>query len=121
MNTGPGDSIGARIRLLRQRRRMTQQDLATALGDVSRSSIALWETGRGGETKSLPRIAEVLGVPVEFFVNGMSRQDVAETVSVDERALLQLYRGCGALEQLMLMRAATQLNRRTKRNSKTPA
>jgi transcriptional regulator with XRE-family HTH domain len=97
---------------------MTQEDLAKALGKVSRSSVALWETGRGGETKKLLRIAEVLDVPVEFFVNGMSRQDVAEMISVDERALIRLYRNCGALEKLMLMRSAEQLTRRSKRKSK---
>jgi transcriptional regulator with XRE-family HTH domain len=113
MNPGSEDSVGARIRLLRQHRGMTQEEFAKALGGVSRSSVALWETNRGGEANQLPRIAEVLGVSVEFFVNGMSRQDVTETLSVDESVLVKLYRTCVASELLILLRSAGRLSKRT--------
>ena len=51
------DSIGARIRLLRHRRGMTQTELAAAMG-VSRSLVALWETNRSRDAHTLPKLAE---------------------------------------------------------------
>jgi len=109
------DSVGARIRLLRQHRGMTQEEFAEALGGVSRSAVALWETNRGGEANNLPRIAEVLGVSAEFFINGMARRDINETLSMDENALIQLYRDCSAPEQLTLLRTAGRLNKKSRR------
>ncbi len=118
MSPGSEDSVGARIRLLRQHRGLTQEAFAEALGGVSRSAVALWETNRGGEAHNLPRIAEVLGVSVEFFVNGMARQDVTATLSMDELALVRLYRECNAPEQLTLLRTAGRLNKQSARQRK---
>lgn len=120
MNPGSGDSVGARIRLLRQHRGLTQEALARTLGAVSRSAVALWETNRGGEARHLPRIAEVLGVSVEFFANGMARQDVTQTLSVDEYALIQLYRECSLPERLTLLRAAGRLGKSPRRRQPSP-
>lgn len=111
-----GDSVGARIRLLRQHRGLTQEALADAIGGVSRSAVALWETNRGGEAQHLSRIADVLGVSVEFFINGMARQNVQATLTLDEHALIDLYRACDAAERLTLLRSAGRLQRRSARN-----
>ena len=108
------DSVGARIRLLRQRRGMTQEQLARVLS-VSRSAIALWETDRGGEAAHLSRIAAALGVAEDFFITGMARQSVHATLTVDENALLTLYRGCGVSERLALLRSAGRLRGRSTR------
>ncbi len=43
--------LAGKIRYARQRRRLTQQDLAAVLG-VPRSRIALWETGRRAVTEA---------------------------------------------------------------------
>lgn len=120
-NPGSKDSVGARIRLLRQHRGMTQGEFADAIGGVSRSAVALWETNRGGEAQNLPRIADVLGVSVEFFVNGMARQDVNETLSIDEFALIKLYRECRASERLTLLRTAGRLNKLSARRGPVAA
>ena len=116
----PGESVGTRIRLLRQRRGLTQEALADAIGDVTRSAVALWETGRGGEARHLPRIAEVLGVSVEFFITGMARQDTRATLTVEESALLGLYRDSDVAERLTLLRAAKRMQRRSARARTTP-
>jgi transcriptional regulator with XRE-family HTH domain len=120
MSPGSEDSVGARIKLLRQHRGITQEELADQIGGVSRSAVALWETNRGGEANNLPRIAEVLGVSVEFFINGMASHDVTETLSVDESALISLYRGCGAPERLTLLRTAGRLKKQAERVRKPP-
>lgn len=104
------DSIGARIRLLRQRRGMTQSDLGAALG-VSRSLVARWETNRSSGAHNLPRLAEQLGVAQEFFITGMIRSGVTMTVSSDELALLTMYRGCPGTQRLALLRSAGRLKK----------
>ena len=109
-NPGAKDSIGARIRLLRQRRGMTQSQLGAAIG-VSRSLVALWETNRSSQTHNLPQLANLLGVPQEFFVNGMIRSDVTVTLSSDEHALLVMYRGSSEARRLALLRKARQLEK----------
>lgn len=110
------DSVGARIRLMRQHRGMTQEELAEAVG-VSRSAVALWETDRGGEADHLPRLSEILAVPVEFFVTGMARHNVVETLSIDESALIALYRVCSIPDQLRLLRLASQLTERARKQT----
>ena len=113
-NASGRDSIGARIRLLRQRRGMTQSALGVAMG-VSRSLVALWETNRSSEAHNLPLLASILGVPQEFFVNGMVRSGTSMTLSSDECALLAMYRNCAETQRLALLRRAGQLEKQTRR------
>ena len=110
------DSIGARIRLLRQRRGMTQSELGAAMG-VSRSLVALWETNRSSEAHNLPQLAATLGVPQEFFVNGMMRTGATMTLSSDECALLAMYRNCSEIHQLALLRRAGHLEKQAQQKS----
>ncbi len=105
------DSVGARIRLLRQRRGMTQSELGAAMG-VSRSLVALWETNRSSEAHNLPQLSNTLGVSQEFFINGMIRGGVTMTLSSDEHALLVIYRSCSETQRLVLLRKAGQLEKR---------
>jgi transcriptional regulator with XRE-family HTH domain len=114
---GTGDSLGARIRLLRRRRGLTQEGLAAAVG-VSRSAVALWETNRGGEAQNLSAIATALKVPIEYFINGMARQDVQMVLSFEEASLVQLYRQCAAPERLTLLRTAGRLTSQSRRTAR---
>jgi transcriptional regulator with XRE-family HTH domain len=105
-------NIGPRIRAERQRRGMTQDELARTIG-VSRSAVAQWETGRTGQiTGNLSRIAAALGVGVEFLVYGEDKHAPAEARQGDELALLRLYRECEPEDRQMLLRTARRLARR---------
>lgn len=107
----PQTSIGAHVRLLRRQRRMTQQELANAIG-VARSTVAFWETDRGDpDTGTLSRIGDVLDVPLEMFLTGMITRRQQVTVDVDEGMLLELYRGCDVEGRLAVVRMAARLCR----------
>ena len=108
---GDHDSVGARIKLMREHRGLTQKAFALKLGNVGRGAVALWETNRGGESKHLPRVAEVLGVPMEFFINGFAESDTNIAISIDEHALVDMYRGCEISGRLTLLRTASRLRR----------
>lgn len=101
--------IGDRIRATRQERRITQEELAAAVG-VSRSAVAQWETGRSGQvTGNLARIAQVLGVGVEFLMQGAAPTGIPEASSADEMAMLRLYRDCAPEDRQILLRTARRL------------
>ncbi|HET6183791.1 MAG TPA: helix-turn-helix transcriptional regulator [Acetobacteraceae bacterium] len=101
--------IGERIRIIRQQRGMTQEGLAAAVG-VSRSAVAQWETGRSGQvTGNLSRIAECLGVGVEFLMHGGEGEVAPVATRGDEIALLRLYRECSAEDRQLLLRTARRL------------
>ena len=59
-----------RIKVLREHRRMTQQDLAYAV-DMNRLYLSQIETGRAtGGLKTLTRIAKALNAPLDMLVSG---------------------------------------------------
>ena len=61
-------SMGARIKEFRKRARMTQGDIADALG-ISRQAVSLWEHGvQEPTTSKMEAIAKILGVRVEDLV-----------------------------------------------------
>lgn len=64
-------SVGANIKKRRYEMRMSQQDLANALGYKTRSTIAKIESGENDVTQSkLRKFAEVLDTTVEFLITG---------------------------------------------------
>ena len=84
--------IGTRVRDVRRERGWTQDEFARRVG-VSRSAVAQWETGRAGQvTGNLTRIAEVLGVGVEYLTFGNDKRAPGQVGQGDELALLRLYR-----------------------------
>ncbi len=56
--------IGTKIRRARERKRMSQQDLADVLG-VSRSAVNAWERGRAHPRSSIGALEEVLGIVLD--------------------------------------------------------
>ena len=61
---------GMLIRMLRQRRQMTQLQLAERIG-VSDKAVSKWERGRGAPDISLlPALSEVLGVDTKALLRG---------------------------------------------------
>jgi transcriptional regulator with XRE-family HTH domain len=104
-------NIGTRIRAARRDRNLTQDELAEIVG-VSRSAVAQWETGRTGQiTGNLTRIADALGVNVEYLVHGEDKRAMGEARQGDELALLRLYRECQPEDRQMLLQTARRLAR----------
>lgn len=60
--------VGRRIKAARKRRGWTQLELATQHAHVSPSTVARWEAGKLPPVRELMRIADVLDVPAESFV-----------------------------------------------------
>ena len=72
--------IGMRIRTMRLSRKMTQADLAKAIGQ-SASSITMYETGRRRpDFETIEALADVFNVPLVSFVDG----DGVVSVSYDD-------------------------------------
>lgn len=66
------EKIAAKIKALRKTRGLTQQQLADKLG-VQRATISNYEIGRRSpHIKELEKIAQVLGVNLEYFGFGGS-------------------------------------------------
>ncbi|MDA8253606.1 MAG: helix-turn-helix transcriptional regulator [Rhodospirillales bacterium] len=107
----PTEAVGARIREARLARGMTQAELASAVG-VTRSAVAQWETERAGQVRAnLTRIAAVLGVSVQFLLEGGGGAAPERPENATELALLRLYRSCTEEDRAFLLRTATRLAR----------
>jgi transcriptional regulator with XRE-family HTH domain len=105
-------AIGSRIRIMRRDRGITQDELADQVG-VSRSAVAQWETGRAGQvTGNLSRIAEILGVSVEYLLYGDDKRAPMNVQQGDELALLRLYRECDPEDRQTVLRLCRRLARR---------
>lgn len=66
-------SFGCRLRRARIARRLSQAEVAQAIG-VARSSIATWETGRGNpEFVHLEPLARSLGASLNWLILGEGR------------------------------------------------
>lgn len=71
--------IGKKLRILRKTKGYTQQQLADLLG-VQRATVSNYEVGRRSpHIKELERIAEFLGVNLEYF--GVSNDDLTDLVA----------------------------------------
>lgn len=67
------ENIGAKLKTLRKIKKMTQQDVANALG-VKRSTISNYEIGRRSPSLSeLRRMGEFYGVGLDYF--GVAQTD----------------------------------------------
>ncbi|GBQ66134.1 transcriptional regulator [Ameyamaea chiangmaiensis NBRC 103196] len=112
---GSHETLGERIRALRKLAGLTQEDVSRAMG-LSRSAVAHWETDREGSVRQhLPRLAELLGVPVEAFLNGMAVENVQVELTIDEVDVLRLYRELNVVERLSVQRTIARLLRRRDR------
>ena len=63
-------SVGERISLLRKEQKISQGQLAEALG-ISRQAVSKWENGQSSpDTLNLIRLAEALNTEVEYLATG---------------------------------------------------
>lgn len=112
---GSHETLGQRIRALRQYAGMTQVELAGTLG-LSRSAVAHWETDRDGRVREyLPRLAELFQVPLEVFLTGMVTQEAMVQLTIDEVDLLRLYRSLDVGERLSVQRSIARLLKRRRK------
>lgn len=110
-NMSSPPNIGARVRDIRRERGMTQDQLAERIG-VSRSAVAQWETGRAGQlTGNLSRIADVLGIGMEYLMHGADKRAAGQVGQGDELALLRLYRECSPEDRQLVLRMLRRLAR----------
>jgi transcriptional regulator with XRE-family HTH domain len=106
MNDPVSQTVGQRIRDLRQARGLTQDQLAT-LCEVSRSAVAQWETDRAGQLRgNISRIATALATTVAFLLDGAPGDG---DLTGDELAMLRLYRECEPEDRSFLLRTARKL------------
>ncbi len=116
--------LSMRIRIARQRARLSQEALAAQLG-VTRGAVANWECSVGAQPASarLERLAQVTEVCFEWLATGrgpVAYSDTPHPPAVDgelvddpaERRLLQAYRlSARPVRQMMLRMAEVQLRR----------
>jgi transcriptional regulator with XRE-family HTH domain len=75
------DTVGKRIKLARERAKMTQEQLADRVG-LTRQAVAMIETDKVRRTNKVKEIAKVLDVSVGWLAWGDERMD-----EVDEDVL----------------------------------
>ena len=77
------------LRKLRTERNLSQQDLAGKLF-VTRPTIARWESGvRLPDAMMIKRLAEVLGVDVDFLISAVSASEgTPNVIMVDDRKVI---------------------------------
>lgn len=91
--------LGKRIRERRQVLQITQENLATALG-VTPQHISLMEQEKSAPSLSLlPRLAEELGVSVDYLVSGKDCviTDSIPAIKADERLTVKAKKAVIAL------------------------
>jgi transcriptional regulator with XRE-family HTH domain len=91
-NNPVDEAVGARIRLLRKRRKMSQQELGTALG-VTFQQVQKYENGKNRVGASrLHLVAIALDVPINELFGGAPRTTstsrATQSVAFDPQALL---------------------------------
>lgn len=85
-------NVAQQIRILRERRNLTQRSLAEASG-LSRNTLSLLERGQTSPTVStLKRLATALGVDINAFFNPIDEERVVHTKS-QKRPNLELAQG----------------------------
>lgn len=96
-------AIGDRIKALRKSRKLTQVQLAAAIG-IDQSTLSDIERGAGFSALVLVSLCEQLAASAQFIMRGGSEEELRET------ELLALYRSLGATEtQEHLMAVARAL------------
>lgn len=101
--------IGPQIRRLRRARGLSQNDLAKAIG-VSRSAIALWETGsRSGHVAKHRQIAAALKVGLREITKPTNvAEPLARKISSDEAAFLSFFESLNDQDKQLVIDVISQ-------------
>jgi transcriptional regulator with XRE-family HTH domain len=110
-SAAPADvELGKRIRLRRVEQKMSQQELGDKLG-VSFQQVQKYEKGvnRVGASR-LNQIAAALGVPIEFFYGGNSKdREVESLLFIDSAFSLRLLRSYAKVKSQNVQRHVVAL------------
>jgi transcriptional regulator with XRE-family HTH domain len=103
--------VGARIRERRIMLGLSQQQLAQMIG-VTYQQAHKYERGLNRISAGrLYEIAQVLGVPVSWFFDGLSRSDQPAEMTQRQRMCLELARNFAAIENEKYQEALSQMAR----------
>jgi transcriptional regulator with XRE-family HTH domain len=103
--------VGARIRERRIMLGLSQQQLAQMIG-VTYQQAHKYERGLNRISAGrLYEIAQVLGVPVSWFFDGLSRSDQPAEMTQRQRMCLELARNFAAIENEKFQEALSQMAR----------
>lgn len=85
----------AKVEMLRERIRLSQQDLAQKCG-ISQAQISKWKKAsqRGPSLSVAARIAHALGVSIDYLADDML-SDPPQTITTEEQMVLDAYRRSG--------------------------
>lgn len=76
------ETLGTRLKALRKTKKVTQQQLADAIG-VSKTSVIYWEKGDNlPKHESLMALSKVLSVAPEFLLSGKSQGGLDSNISI---------------------------------------
>lgn len=101
------DTVGKRIRELRSARKLTQEQVAKAIG-IKQGSFTQLETGKskGPATSTLFRLARFFDVDPEWLMTGKGSQQQISSLSEQESELILLFRSVSQeAQQYVLGRA----------------
>lgn len=90
MNENFRNSIGDRLREERDRLTLSQEDFA-ALGGVSKRTQAAWEKGEQVPNAEFLGILATHGVDVLYVITGQHTPTAANSLTVEEKALVDNY------------------------------
>ena len=111
--------VGDSIRSLREGAGITQEQLGKIAG-VSPNAVSQWENKRAvPRMGAIQRMADYFGVPKSLIMG--DRNSTTETLSVDERALLVLFRSCNKQGKINLLEYAEDTARRHPKNNDNSA
>lgn len=82
---GSNKEIAERMKWLRKDHlKLTQEQVATRLGDITRGAVGNWERGEGIKRANVLRFAETFGVSFDWLVTGRGKpfDNVSETLAL---------------------------------------
>jgi transcriptional regulator with XRE-family HTH domain len=87
------DDVGKRIRRLRTERKLSQEQLAQAIG-IKQGSLTQLETGKSKapSSQTLTKLARLFEVDPEWLMTGKGTQQSVSSLSEGEAELVLLYR-----------------------------
>ncbi len=96
-------TLGEKIRSRRRELKLTQQELAKALAVTSQHISAIEQDKRAPSLASLTRIAEELGVSVDYLITGKEGiiTDAIHAIKADRKLKLEVKRALIALVQAL--------------------